>query len=460
VQSRRFRALALLAAGALACPSAVFSQAPLSAGAVFRVFLKSGAALPSYGEAAVVSDRVVFTLLVGATSSRTVLQLISMPAAAIDLDRTRRYVDAVRSAHYAATRGDVDYAAMTQEVNRAVTELSAIADPRKRLEAARTARQKLLDWSAATYGYRAADIRELTQLFDEVIAELGAAAGERQFALDLRADALPATEPLMPVPSLAESIQLALEAAATTDNEDDRLAVLRAAASLADAVPADSPLRQRVARELDLETHAATAYAELAAGVRAEAQAMRKRGDLAGLRRLIDTLKSRDQALGGRRPQMMAALSSELDAIAADVTTHANALERYARMRGALLAYERSIRPVLSGFDGLMPVFLAVRDVRYTAYERLVRATGRLQGFIAALEAVAPPEDLVDIHATMESALKMAEHAIARRRLGSALGSRLIAEEASSAIAGAMLLAEQARGQLVTRLYPPKLKSQ
>ena len=66
----------------------------------------------------------------------------------------------IRLEHYAATRGDVDYAAMTQEVQRALAEVTAVSDPKKRLALAEDARRRLMDWSVGTYGYRAAEVQE------------------------------------------------------------------------------------------------------------------------------------------------------------------------------------------------------------------------------------------------------------------------------------------------------------
>ena len=446
--------LALALAGGLAA-----AQGPaVDAGAVFRVFLKSGQALPSYGESALVGDRVVFTLLVGAAEQDATLQLVSLPAASVDLERTHRYADAIRSAHYAATRGAVDYAAMTQEVQRALSELAAVSDPKKRLQLAEDARKRLAAWAASTYGYRAAEVREMTALFDEVIAELRAAAGERQFSLDLRTGPAPAPEPLLPPPSIAESIELALAAAAASDSEDDRLAILRAANALAAAHPVAPAVRARVSRELDLEAKATVSYAELAAQVRAQAGAARKRGDVDAVSRAIQTLQARDQALGGRRPGLVSTLTAELDATLSSVRSYRDALARYTVVRRRLLEYEREVRPMMSGFDGLAAILTAVRDVRYTAYERLERAGFRLKGMLEAMNAVSPPADLAAVHATLISAMQMADHACARRRLSVALRNSVIAQEASSGAAGAMLLAAQARDQLVARLYPPKIK--
>jgi hypothetical protein len=431
----------------------------IDAGAVFRVFLKSGQALPSYGESAIVGDRVVFSLLVGGGDSRNTVQLMSLPADRVDLVRTRRYADALRARHYAATRGEVDYAAMTQEVQRTLAQLTSVADPRKRLELAEEARRRVVSWAAGTYGYRAADVRVLTGLFDEVIAELRAAAGERQFAVDLRTGPDPGPpEPLLDAPSPAESIQLALEAARAADGEEDRLAVLRAAETLATTTSLPAGLYGEVRRELEAESRAAESYATLFSAVRAKADVARRRGDVAGVESALAELRSTDEALGGRRPTGVEAVVAELGDMLEKTRTYRAALDRYALVRGSLLRYERTIRPVMSGLDGLAPVLDAVRDFRHTAYERLERSSARLEAFRSALTGVEAPVDLADVHATLDSALKMADYACARRRLAVSTLNEAMGREASAAAAGALMLAGLAREQLVARLYPPKIQ--
>lgn len=445
----------VVAAVFLASMSAL-AQAPIQDGAVFRVFLKDGKGLPSYGESAMTGDRVVFTLIIGAAREKPALQLVSLPASVIDLDRTSRYADAIRAAHYASTRGDVDYVAMTQEVQRAVTELAAVKDPLKRLELAEGARERLLSWARITYGYRSTEVRELVSLLDEVIAELEAATGKKSFALSLRANSAGA-EPLMPVPDAAESVALAMAAAAACDNDDERLAILRIAATMAESLPPGSPVRLAATREFNAESTANEAYAALAAEIRAQAAAAQKKGDVAAFAKMTETIQARDKALGGRRPQVVANLLAELETMVASTRTVNDTLVRYTRVRAHLLAYERSIRPVMSGFDGLRPILNAIRDMRYTSYDRLVVASDRLRKYISAVAVTQPPEELADVHATLGSALSMADHACSKRRLAVAIMSGPSAEQASSAAAGALLLLDQMRTQLVQRLYPPKV---
>ena len=59
---------------------------------------------------------------------------------------------------------------------------------------------------------------------------------------------------------------------------------------------------------------------------------------------------------------MTADLLAELEATLTRVRSYRAALDHYTAIRPRLLAYERAVRPVMSGFDGLVPVFTAVRD--------------------------------------------------------------------------------------------------
>jgi hypothetical protein len=441
---------------AIALAGPAYAQS-IDTGAIFRVFLKNGQALPSYGESALVGDRVVFTLLVGSAEAKPSMQLMSLPLDRVDLVRTKRYADALRAKHYADTRGEVDYAAMTQEVQRTLAQLTAIEDPKKRLELAEEAKKRLQSWASGTYGYRAKEIRDLTALFDEVIAELRAASGQRQFAVDLRAgpDDAPA-EMILAAPTQTESVALALEAARAADSESDRLAILRAAESLAPTVSPD--VGAAVKRELVSEAEVTASYTRLFDSVRSQAETARRRTDIAGVEAAIASLQSGDQGLGGRRRQSVDALLAELSKILEATKAHRAALDRYALMRGSLLQYERNARPVMSGFDGMTPIFNALRDVRYTAYERLERATARLAAFRTSFDAIAPPEDLADVHASIDNALKMAAYAVSRRRLAMSLRSETIDREAATAASGALMLYGLAREQLISRLYPPKIK--
>lgn len=450
---RLYASVLLLAASAAVALSA---QTP-DADPMFRVFLRDGLALPSYGESAKVGDRVVFALMVGA-GAKTELQLMSLPAVAVDLEKTTRYAEAKRAAHYAATRGEADYGAMTAEVRRALDHLAAVTDSKQRLALAEEAKRRLLAWSKAHYSYRADDIRILAGLFDEVIAELRAAAGESKFAVDFNAGpAAPASEPLLPAPTLRESIAIALATADAADTDTDRVAILRAA-SIAlpdDEVSAD--LRAEVRRRLDAELAADQRYQELAADVRARAQAAMRRGDVRGVAALDGEVRARDRALRARRPRQVEQILQQLRATLEKAQAYRLVLDRHAFLSPSFQKYERSVRPTLSGLDGLTPILERIQDMSGPGYDWLMRAVSQLDALAAGFARIAPPVELADVHATIRSALHMAQQACEHRRVALITASLSVARAGSAAASGAQLLASHARKDLLARLQAPKI---
>jgi hypothetical protein len=453
---RALPALALLAVLAGLRP-VVFAQ-PLEPTTTFRVFLNDGRALASYGESTVVGQRVVFMLPVGDPAQHVELQLMSLPLTSVDMARTSRYTESVRAAHYAATRGEKDYAAMTAEVGRALDEIEGIKDAKKRLAVAEEARRRLVAWSAANYSYRAADIQELASLFDEVIAELRVAAGESKFSVNLVSGPVTQFETLQPPPSLRDSIAMALFAADAADQVDERAAILRTAAAAAADAPGAEDLRADVERRLNDEAAADRAYASLSTDLLGRADTAMQRGDVRAVAALGAEVSARDKALGSRRPPAVQALLDQLEAKLEATRAHRLALDHYEMVRGSLLAYERHVRPILSGVDGLTSVFDAIRDMSGPGFEWLQRTDVKLKRLSADLEAVKPPDDMKDVHATLVSAMRMAIQACGRRRQAIIAPNMSVAREGSAAVSGAQLLFATARESLVAQLYPPKIK--
>jgi hypothetical protein len=436
-------------------PAAAAAQ-QIDSGSIFRIFLTTGAALPSYGDYAVVGDRLVFTLAVGRDVSQ--LQLMSLPAAAVDLDRTARYATSVRAAHYARTRGEADYAAMTAEVTAALDHLARVDDPMKRLAMAEEAKRRLLKWSADNYSYRAADIGELAGLFDEVIAELRVAAGQSSFALELSTGpAVPKLESLWPAPEYPESLELAIAAALAADLPEERVAVLRAALSALPDEPHLADMRAGLTQEIAAETAADSAYGSLETDLIGRAERAMQKADVRAAAAIAGELSSRDAALGHRRPALVSNLAGRLRGMTDRAAAYRLALDHYALTRQARLAYERRVRAIMSGLDALKGVLTEIRDMTGPRYARLQDAAARLARYRSTLDGVTAPEDLSAVHATLASALRMAEHACARRRIAVVTTNLAPAREAAAAAGGAVLLAGQARHDLVTLLFPPRL---
>ena len=426
--------------------------------ATFRVFLRTGDALPSYGEPAEVGDRVIFTLVMGEPAGRERFQLVDLPAAAIDLDRTRRYTTAVRADHYARGGAEVEYLAVTADVARTLDALAGVSDPTLRLAVAEEARRRLAGWAQRSYGYRATDVHTLFDLFDGVIAELGAAVGAAEFTFDLSSGAVvPVVEPLLSAPDLRESIRLALVAATAADDGPSRLALLNGAST---AVPDGAnfeDLRRELDRRLDLEASAEVAYAALAGEFMSRATAFLERGDADAIGALASELTMRDAALGTVRPRAVARLREALDTVHERASAYRAALDHYALVRADRLAFERRVRPVLNALDGLTPILDAIRAESGPRYARLLSAEARIDELAVVLGRAEPPVGLRDVHATLASAVEMARQASARRRLSIVTDRGALSREASAAAAGSLLLSRQARQTLVTRLFPPVL---
>ena len=443
---------------AIATPAAQTGRAPASLTTTYRVFLTSGEPLPSYGEPVFVDDRVIFNLLVGETpgpSGTPDVQLVSLPVSGLDRDRTMRYVEAMRAAHYAATRGEADYAALTAEVARVLELLPTIGDPRRRLALAVDARRQLLDWSTAHYDYRADDIHELARLFDDVIVELRVAVGEPAVSLDLVARP-PSLEALLPPPTLRESVALALTAARLADVGAERVGILRRTSAVAARMD-DEVVQQTIAETLDAEVKAGSAYASLISALRTRADDARRRGDVAAVERLTRELERQDDQLGRRRPAEVHEFQAQLSATLDATRSFRAALDAHTRQIAGLRRYDAGLRPLLDRFDQLTPVLTALRELRGVSPAQLDLADAAILRLGRDLDGVRPPTAQAAIHVTFQNVLRIAHEAMARRRQARSSQSAEM-REASAAAAGSLLLAGQVRRDLVASLRRPTIQ--
>src|SRR6476659_4402215 len=89
---------------------------PADGGAtLFRLFLKDGGTLVSYGEVARVGDRVIFSMPTGAGTPPP-LHLTSLAADRIDWPRTERYAQSARSGRYLETQAENDYTELSNQI--------------------------------------------------------------------------------------------------------------------------------------------------------------------------------------------------------------------------------------------------------------------------------------------------------------------------------------------------------
>src|SRR3954468_7270040 len=273
---------------------------------LFRVFLNDGSSLVSYGELARVEHRVVFSMLTSASTVVPQLHLVDLPADRVDWVRTTNYADAVRASRDVATRAETDYALLTDDIAATLNDVATTNDPARRLAIVERARKRLADWPPMHFNYKQDDVRQMLQMLDEAIAELRAASGGQKFDLALVAATAPPPppEPLLETPTVQESIQQTMTAAALVDSPAERSSLLAVAMSALerdrDKLPADwvvathESARLALNRELELDA----AYSGLTARALKTAAERARAADVRGVQRVLLEIKTSDSALG------------------------------------------------------------------------------------------------------------------------------------------------------------------
>jgi hypothetical protein len=427
---------------------------------VFRIFLHDGRVLSSYGEPARVDSDLVFVVSQGVKGGVEAHDLITVPVAKVDMDRTLEYANALRAAKYGAMRGEKEYQEFTADIARAMTAIEESDDKDRRLGIAQVARSRLQSWAETHYGYRAADLARLTSMMGEVIVELQAAKGVAQFSLDFVANvAPPPPVPLMAGPSAAETIEMALAAASVTEVSAEKIALLRSANRVALSTPAlPESLRAEVARVLADELAIETAYRTMFTTAFTRADLAVRQGRPATVQRVIQDVEARDVTLGHRRPNEMAAVLRRLQSEVGFAVEQRAAFDRWARVKHQLLAYELRLRPVLSGWSSQEPTLAAIRDRKSAgpgAVDAAVRKFGELE---RALGALRPPDDLLEVHDVFRSAMMMAKQGLMIGYRLAVAANRELADNASAALTGAEMLRSRALDDLVKALNPRRVR--
>ncbi|PYR59182.1 MAG: hypothetical protein DMF91_15400, partial [Acidobacteria bacterium] len=293
--------------------------------------------------------------------------------------------------------------------------------------------------------------------------------GSGRFDLSLTAFASdsPVLEPLLPPPTLKDAIEQTLLAARVTDSSAEREALLDAAlASLdhgAGALPAAwaTTTRTETTAALQVERRIDRTYRLLSARTLAQGQQRARRADVRGLEGVLATIRRRDATLGRKRPDdinsLMTAVQTQLDA--------ARGL-RLARDRWALRAPEfRKYRAAISAPVDVLALVARVKpaleDIKALAGSTpaALAGVGRTAArIIARASAIVPPEELRPAHALLVSAAQMADTAARIRREAALSADMTRAWDASSAAAGALMLASRARSEMQVLFRPPQLR--
>ena len=433
---------------------------------MFRVFLKDGTTLVSYGEFARSGDRVVFSMPTSATSApNPPLHVVDLSADKVDWDRTNRYAESARAARYIATRAEDDYTALSSRVAEALNEIALTSDTARRLTIVEHARKTLADWPGAHYFYRSTEVRQMLGLLDEAIADLRASAGAERFDLSLVAyTSAPEYEPLLPPPTLKEAIEQTLAAARNADSPADRVSLMTAALADLDrnaaALPSDwvAATRAETLAVVAVELETDRAYRILSSRIMAEASRRARLADVRGIDRLLASIVRRDQVLGGKRPDavngLVVAVQSELDA----ARRLQLARDRRAMRAPFLREYQLAIATPMDLVARLGP---SLEDIKLLAGSTpaslawVHRTATRIQNLAAA---VRPPDEMSAVHALLVSAAQLADSASRIRREATLSGDMARAWDASSAAAGALMLSQRAKSEMRAVLRRPELR--
>jgi hypothetical protein len=456
-----FRACGVLILAAV-FPSLTFAQAPASR-VLFRVFLSDGRVLSSYGEWARLDDRVIFSMPTQLSRDPIELHLVSIPSRRVDWPRTEQYAESVRAAAYAATRGDADFAAFSSEVAKVLNDVARITDPAARLATAERARSKLAEWPAQHYGYRNQEVREALGVLDEVIAQLRVSAGMTRFDLSLSANAEVSEPPPppLPPPTDAELVEQFVAAASIAETPVERISLLQTVMRLLDRaiglLPAEwaARMRRTAGGELGREQQIEQAYNELRTRTLQEASRLALRGRAADLERLREKVKAEDQRLGGQRAGDVAALLATIDIEAAHAIAYREARRAYDKRAPAFRRYRRSTNGAFKVFKDAEVALERVRAMSGPPVNTLTPLVRRLSSASKTFGKVKAPAELEHQHAIIASAWDLAHNAFRLRIESVSSNSVDVAQRASSAAAGALLLYQRARADQLAAMEPP-----
>jgi hypothetical protein len=451
-----------LAIFALAC---LFVPGGAAADAVlFRLYLKDGKSVVSYGEFARVADRVVFSMIVGGGGEPR-LHAATLPAAVIDWARTDAHATSTRYQWYARTRAELDFERLSDEVAAVLNAIVVSRDRTRALELAEQARSTLADWPRAHYGYRQQDVREILAVLDEAIADLRAVSGERAFNLALVAPAPEiALEPLAVTPSLQEQIEQAWRVALLTDRPAERVALLRAVIALVNEGGSAFPAREaaRVRRlagaRIRHEERIDQKYTELGREAIAVATQAAAAARVADVQQVVDRIPREDARLGGLRPEIVLALRTSVQRQLEAARRLRLLRDQWAIRRGLFDDYQRVVGAQLLQLVKSQPALEAIRRLDGPAPDVLVELRDRLRGGTDRLGRIQPPADLRALHDLLVGAWRFAESAV-NGRYDAARGADVsVAWQASSSAAGSLLLLARAQQEVRTFLDPPTLQ--
>jgi hypothetical protein len=451
------RTLVVVASFVIAAAGAVRAEATL-----FRVFLVDGSSLVTFGELARVGDQVIFSMPVGGTADDPRLHPVTMAASLIDWARTEQHSASVRFQQY-SLRAESDYQRLTDEVAALLSDIALSTDRARALSLAQQARRTLADWPRTRFGYRQEEIREITALIDAAIVRLGGMPSGG-FEVSLVAMTEPVVlEPLAGMPSPREQLDQIVRVLTFTTSAPERIALLEAGLSLLDDRAASierstvTDIRRSLESQLRAEKDTDRRYADLTRQLLARASRAAADARIVDVERVLLRVPTEDERLGRRRPEVVQALATSLNA-QLDRARRLRLLRDQWSVRQSLYRdYQRSVGSEIVQLVKAQAALDAIRRLDGPAPDRLDSLRSRLSGGAARLERLRIPEYLRSTHDLLVSAWRFAENATNTRTRAVASGDIATAWEASSAAAGSLMMLSRAQQEIRALLQPPTL---
>jgi hypothetical protein len=440
------------------------SAASAADATLFRIFLRDGGVLVSYGEFSRVDDRVVFSMPVGGGTAEPRLQVVWLSADAVDWPRTDKYAASTRYQHYASTRGEVDFQALNDDVARVLNEIAVTTDQKRAMELANRARHALLDWPRTHQGYRQDDVREIVGLIDEAIVGLQAASNRSSFEIALVASIPPVDiEPILGLPTIAEQLDQLVRLASLTTQSAERLSLLQTArAVLEEGGVAVFPniatqrqaLDQRIRGELNVERR----YAQLSKRLAAASLREASRARVNAVERVLASIDGEDERLGRLRPDVVASLRAAVTANLAAARDLRLRRDQWMIRQRIYQDYQRQMGTQIVVLVKARSMLEAIRRLDGPRIEALETLRSRLSGGAQRLERMPVAADVRGIHDLVVGAWQFADNAARQRAEAVVSGNMGRAWEASSAAAGSLMMLTRAQQGIRELLDPPKLQ--
>jgi hypothetical protein len=248
-----------------------------------------------------------------------------------------------------------------------------------------------------------------------------------------------------------------------TDTPAERVSLLTVALNTLDRdgaiLPADwvATTRAGVTSRIAHEAAVDRQYHALNSRLVGLAIARARLADVHGVERVLTDITTGDRALGGERPDevasMVAAVEEQLDAARRLRLER----DRWALRAPELRAYRAKVSWCFERLRQLTPQLEDIKSLAGSGPDALAAILRSTAPILKTLVTTAPPTELADVHALFVSAVQLADNAAKIRREAAMTGSMARAWDASSAAAGAMMLADRARTDLQQLVRPPQL---